>query len=164
MLTEIGRYNGDVTPETPAAIDLWHRTLVQIPTLFGRLTYLASLRNANTNGYHHHGLAARFGLRASLAAIRESHLELLRDWLKLTLTARKADLDRYFAELDVPRDMVVDNWKSLRSYAQYVPLHALPPERQLFLGDLEILLEILSRESGAGAIGRGGRQFPPPVR
>jgi hypothetical protein len=153
-----------VTPETPAAIDLWHRTLVQIPTMFGRLTYLASLRNANANSYQHHGLAARFGLRAAQAAIRESHLELLRDWLELPLSTRKSDLDRYFAELDTPRHEVLHNWRRIRPYAQCVPMHALKPERDLFLGDLEILLEIISRESGAAAIDPIAPQFPPPVR
>jgi hypothetical protein len=150
-----------VTPETPAAIDLWHRTLAQIPTLFGRLTYLASLRNANANSYQHHGLAARFGSRAAQSAIRESHLELLRNWLELPLATRKADLASYLAMLDTPRHEVLDNWKNLRPYSQCVPLHALKPERELFLGDLEVLLEILRRESGAAAIDPGVRQFPP---
>lgn len=145
-------------------MDLWHRTLVQIPTLFGRLTYLASLRNANANSYQHQGLAVRYGPRASQAAIRESHIELLRDWLALPLSARKADLDHYFVELDTPRETVLHNWKRLRPYALCVPVQALKPERELFLGDLEVLLEIISRESAAGATGPVAPQCPQPAR
>jgi hypothetical protein len=141
-----------VTPETPAAIDLWHRTLAQIPTLFGRLAYLASLRNPNANSYQHHGLAARYGVRASQAALKDSHVELLRDWLMLPLSERKQDLDHYLGDMDTPRALVIHNWKRLRVYSQYVPAQALKPERELFLGDLEILLEILGRECGADSI------------
>lgn len=139
-----------MTPETPAAIDLWHRTLAQIPTLFGRLAYLASLRNPNANSYQHHGLAARYGVRASQAALKDSHVELLRDWLLLPLSERKQDLEHYLHELETPRSLVLDNWQNLRVYTQYVPAQAMKPEREMFLGDVEILLAILRKEN-AGA-------------
>jgi hypothetical protein len=152
-----------VTPETPAAIDLWQRTLAQIPTLFGRLAYLASLRNPNANSYQHHGLAARFGVRASQAALKDSHVELLRDWLTMPLAARKNDLDHYLGEMETPRALVIHNWKRLRVYTQYVPVQALKPERELFLGDLEILLEIISRECGGEAMDASAPQFQRPA-
>ena len=44
-----------------AASDLWRNTLSQIPSVFGRLVYLASLRNANNGRYEHHGLALVLG-------------------------------------------------------------------------------------------------------
>jgi len=150
-----------VTPESPAAIDLWHRTLVQIPTLFGRLAYLASLRNANANSYHHHGLAARYGVRASQAALRESHVELLRDWLLMPLAERKIDLDTFFLGLEAPRELVVHNWQRLRPYVQYVPVQALKPEREMFLGDLEILVELIGRECRADAVDPNAARFQP---
>ncbi len=46
--------------ERGAAADLWQRTLAQIPTLFGRLVYLCSLREQNTGRYEHFGLAQMF--------------------------------------------------------------------------------------------------------
>jgi hypothetical protein len=33
---------------------LWRRTLSQIPSQFGRIAWLASLRNPNTGVYEHH--------------------------------------------------------------------------------------------------------------
>lgn len=150
-----------MTPDTPAAIDLWDRTLAQIPTLFGRLAYLASLRNPNANSYQHHGLAARFGARASQSALKDSHVGLLRDWLLLPLAERKADLDHFFTEMETPRAVVIHNWKRLRVYTQYVPLQALKPERELFLGDLEILIELLGRECGVDQLAMEERRFRP---
>src|SRR4051812_33121708 len=58
----------------PAA-DLWRHTLSQIPTIFGRLVYLSSLRDPNTGVYHHYGLAQRFDEESADQTLRESHLK-----------------------------------------------------------------------------------------
>ena len=47
--------------ERGAASDLWRHTLSQIPSVFGRLVYLSSLRNPNTDSYEHHGFSQMFG-------------------------------------------------------------------------------------------------------
>ena len=67
--------------------DLWRHTISQIPTLFGRLVYLASLRNHNTGQYEHHGFAQTYGMEASDRAMRASHESAFADWLKLELPA-----------------------------------------------------------------------------
>lgn len=135
--------------EAAAAADLWNRTLNQIPTLFGRLVYLSSLRNPNTNSYFHYGLSIRFGDRASRAAIKQSHGELLRQWLVVPLAERKADLHQYLRDLELPVTETVGNWRRLRPYAQYVAGCALPGEKKHFMGDLEFLLEIIEKEIAA---------------
>jgi hypothetical protein len=44
--------------ERSATADLFKNTLSRIPTLFGRLAYLASLRDSNSGIYRHYGLAS----------------------------------------------------------------------------------------------------------
>ena len=58
--------------EHNAMADLWKNTLSQIPTAYGRLSYLASLRDPNSGIYRHHGLAAMFGRDESSRALRQS--------------------------------------------------------------------------------------------
>lgn len=48
-------------PRPRPAEDLWRRTLSGIPSIYGRLAFLASLRDVNTGRYEHHGLAMIFG-------------------------------------------------------------------------------------------------------
>jgi hypothetical protein len=58
-----------------AAADLWRNTLSQIPTTFGRLIYLASLRDQNTGAYHHHGLEQLFGPEQAEQTLRLAVLQ-----------------------------------------------------------------------------------------
>ena len=75
-----------------AAADLWRNTLSQIPTTFGRLIYLASLRDQNTGSYQHHGLAQLFGAEETDQTLRQSHLLTFSEWLCFNLEQQKYDL------------------------------------------------------------------------
>src|SRR5580658_8601899 len=94
--------------ETSAISDLWKHTLSRIPTLFGRLAYLASLRDPNSGAYRHHGLSAVFGREESGKALRESHEQAFVEWLKLSLAEKYEDLARYLATLEDPQGLIVD--------------------------------------------------------
>src|SRR5262249_45578568 len=94
--------------ERSAAEDLWKRTLCQIPTVYGRLSYLASLRDQNSGIYRHHGLMAVFGREESSRALRESHESAFREWIHLSMREKKQDLTQHFAGLDDPVNVVVD--------------------------------------------------------
>jgi len=75
-----------------AAADLWRNTLSQIPTTFGRLIYLASLRDQNTGAYHHHGLAQLFDEEQANQTLRQSHNQVFSEWLCFNLEQQKKDL------------------------------------------------------------------------
>ena len=131
-----------------AIADVWHTTLSQIPTEFGKLAYFAALRNAHTGIYEHHGLAAMFGEEESRAALTSSHAETFANWLTLPLERQKADLDAYLAELDEDRAGVVLNWLSSRSYQSFAPALARDAAKALFMSDMRVLLGILKHEYG----------------
>jgi hypothetical protein len=78
--------------ERSATADLFKNTLARIPTVFGRLAYLASLRDANSGIYSHHGLAAIFGRDESRKALSQSHQAVFQEWLNLALREKKEDL------------------------------------------------------------------------
>lgn len=137
--------------ERGPAVDLWRHTLSQIPTLFGRLVYLSSLRDANTGKYEHHGLEMIHGDEESDRVLRESHCGAFLQWLTYSIEAQKADLDLYFSTLDGPRRTVVEAWSRLVPYRNFLPASARDVERQLFFADLETLLALLRNEYGVAA-------------
>jgi hypothetical protein len=134
-----------------AAAELWRNTLAQIPSLFGRLVYLASLRDQNTGRYEHHGLAQLFGEEVADEALRESHAATFQEWLCYTLEQQKTDLDLYLAGLDTDKRTLLDTWIRLAPYRTLVPASARDVERKLYLADLETLLELLKNEYDVAA-------------
>jgi len=82
--------------ERGAANDLWRHTLSQIPAVFGRMVYLAGLRNGRGR-YEHHGLALIFDENEADKAMRKTHIDAFNAWLNFSLEQQKADLDLYLA-------------------------------------------------------------------
>ena len=129
----------------PAA-DLWRNTLAQIPSLFGRLVYLSSLRDQNTGRYEHHGLTQVFGETEANEALHESHNKTFAEWLTYTLEQQKADLDLYLSTFDANKQTILETWIRLAPYRNLVPTSAREVERRLYITDLEALLELLKNE------------------
>ena len=101
--------------ERSAAADLWRNTLSQIPTTFGRLIYLASLRDQNTGAYHHHGLEQLFGQEQAEQTLRQSHSQIFSDWLCFNLEQQKKDLEGYLDELNEDKKIILATWIRLCS-------------------------------------------------
>ncbi|MFN7938900.1 MAG: hypothetical protein U0R19_36565 [Bryobacteraceae bacterium] len=138
-----------------AAPDLWRHTLSQIPSQFGRLVYLSSLRDANTGQYRHHGLAAVFGEDEADRAMRLSHEEAFGGWLEWGLEQQKADLELYVAGLEPERKKVVETWSRLEPYRNLPPARSEGVEKELFLTDLETLLSLMRNELDVVSPDRG---------
>ncbi|MGD0362216.1 MAG: hypothetical protein ABSC93_15180 [Bryobacteraceae bacterium] len=128
--------------------DLWRHTLARIPTLFGRVLYLASLRNPASGAYEHPALAQMVGEEDAHETLRRSHARVFQDWLCLNLEQQKADLQEYLAEAPNPAALLA-GWTDSPKYADWAPSTAQDVERRLFAGDLETLCVLLKREYGA---------------
>ena len=134
--------------ERGAAPDLWRNTLSQIPSVFGRLVYLSSLRNANTGKYEHHGLALIFGEAEADRTLRRIHSEEFATWLGYTLEPQKADLDLYLSALQSDKRSILQTWARLMPYQSLMPTNVLDVERKLYLADFAALLQLLMNEYG----------------
>jgi hypothetical protein len=125
-----------------ASGELWRRTLSQIPSLFGRLVYLSSLRDPNTGEYQHFGFAQRFTDKEADRTLRRSHTETFSDWLCYSLEEQKTDLDLYLASLPQDSQTVIANWKLLPPFTNLVPVPTREAQRALFLADLRLVVEL----------------------
>lgn len=108
---------------------------MRVPTVFGRLAYLASLRNPATGQYAHPVLSPALGNEEADKTLRKSHYQVFSQWLTFGLAEQKAD----FSEFLTTRD----------ARSQAARFRDLPPpaardvERQLFVTDLETVLGLL---------------------
>jgi hypothetical protein len=117
------------------SVEVWRKTLLHIPTLFGRLVYLASLRDPASGRYRHEVLNELMGADDSDRALNRSHRRAFSEWLAHSMAEQRRDLDEYLRTAGAPGDS--------RQYHSLVPPAARDVERQLFLGDLETLMELL---------------------
>ena len=127
-----------------AGEDLFRHTLARIPSLYGRLMYLSSLRDPNSGAYRHYGLAAAFGREQSAEALESSHRRTFRDWLKLSLAEKHADLLMYVEALDDPRGLVVRYWIESQGYMGCIPDNASKADRALYSTDIQQLLNAVN--------------------
>jgi len=131
-----------------AVADVWRHTLSQIPTVFGRLVYLAGLRNPNSGRYEHHGLALVFNADDASRALKKSHKQVFADWLSFDLEQQLADLDLYLTDLPEDKKTVLKAWTKFAPYKGLIPSSARGVERKLYLGELQVMLGLLRRASG----------------
>src|SRR5215470_17458614 len=72
--------------------DFTATTLTAIPTLYGRLAYLASLRDLSSGHYHHDGLAALYPDEAIQEAVKLCHEQVFERVLEMPLERQERDL------------------------------------------------------------------------
>ncbi len=102
---------------------------------------MASLRDASTGRYVHEALVRMVGAEDADRALRNSHNQVFSEWLGFGLAEQKSDLDDYLRVAGSPRYAL--------HYKNLVPVTAHDVERQLYVTDLETLLELLKFEHGA---------------
>lgn len=119
---------------------MWRTTLSQVPTVFGRLAFLASLRDPATGRYTHESLLRTLGPEDTDRTLCNNHHQVFSEWLRYSLSEQKEDLDDYLRTGGSSR-VALD-------YYHLVPPTARDVERQLYITDLETLLELLKYEHG----------------
>jgi len=136
--------------ERNALADLWKHTLSGLPGVYARLCYLASLRDPNSGQYRHHGLSAAFGRDESTLALRQSHEQVFKDWLKLSVPEKSADFKQYLATLEEPPEVVAGTWMRTRHYETVLPDRGTRPQRTQFRQEMETMLLLTLNASAGG--------------
>jgi hypothetical protein len=132
----------------------WRSVLGPIPTLFGKLRHLSSLKSPDTGRYSHPALMSLVGTEEADRELRRAHHQVFERWISLSLEEQKADLDEY---LDAA------GWASGSFfYRDLPPQGARDVERQLYFADIETLLELIDSAQSArqGPAGRSAAARP----
>jgi hypothetical protein len=113
--------------------------------------YLSSLRDPNTGSYRHYGLASAFGREQSANALQTSHSRTFREWLRLPLREKHADLVAYLETLDDPKGLVVSYWIESEGYLGGIPDSASKADRALYTNDICNLLSTIRFSADGGS-------------
>jgi len=127
--------------------DFTATTLAAIPNLYGRLIYIASLRDLSTGNYEHSGLAALYSPEAIQEALECCHNEIFQRILETPLAIQADDLRECLQEMDGSFSSTLSNWRRMESYRILPPSNAPDYLRELFFSNLRALLEILEMQN-----------------
>lgn len=135
-------------PDIDAVVAHLQRSiLTEVPSVFGKLVYLATLRDDNSGTYRHFALEARHPLEKCHAALFYCHREVFYAWLRTALEGQREDLLLYLSTLAEDRVTVLTTWSRIEPFRLYPPADIASSERDLFLSDLRILVALLLRDA-----------------
>ena len=123
--------------------DFTTSTLAAIPNAFGRLVYVASLRDLSSGRYEHAGLSTLYPPEAVQEALEACHHELFQKVLESPLSIQEGDLRECLAEMSEDLASTISNWRQMQSYRILPPADAQEYLRELFFSNFAALLEIL---------------------
>jgi hypothetical protein len=126
--------------------DFTARTLAAIPSDYGRLYYVGSLRDGPDGRYQHEGLAALYSKGAVQQALEHCHKELFCRVLEMPLDRQEWDLRACLGALDREPGRVIEKWREEKLAVSLVP-EGLPQYlTRLFRSNVEALLEVLGED------------------
>jgi hypothetical protein len=127
--------------------DFTATTLAAIPNLFGRLVYIASLRDLSSGNYEHAGLAALYSAQAVQESLECCHYELFQKILETPLSVQAQDLRECLQGMAGSYQSTILHWRQMETYRVLLPADTPDYLRELFFSNLRALLEILQQES-----------------
>ena len=148
MRSQLTRMDVDAAKE-----DLRIRTLGPIGYDFGRLLYLASIRDYSTGEYHHHGLARSFSESAAREALAACHKEIFYNLAACPLRSLVPQVEQFMRSGNRDLRKALDSWESLEVYRLTVPCACAPLAVALFLSNVRIAMAVLRY-----------RRLAPPVK
>lgn len=130
--------------------DFSTRTLAAIPSEFGRLIYLASLRDLGSGRYSHAGLEALYPAADVQETLSKAHREICESILETPLAGQEKDLTFCLRGFEAESAEVVGNWRELESYRALLPFGLPGYIRNLFCSNIETLLSIFEEDRAKG--------------
>jgi hypothetical protein len=121
-------------------------TLAGIPGHFGRLAYMASLRDLSSGRYEHAGLATLYPDEALQQALQLCHEQIFEGVLEMPLSSQLEDLRVCLAAMEGGLPAAVTHRSGLESYRVLMPERSPDYLKDLFCSNLRALLEILREE------------------
>jgi hypothetical protein len=126
--------------------DFTSRTLAAIPSDFGRLYYVSSLKDYGMGRYQHDGLVELYSEDSVQEALGQCHEELFSRILETPLPDQERDLRKC---LDTNGDRfwtIIDAWRRDKSFQTMCPQGLPTYLRDLFCSNLSALLAIFSSQ------------------
>ena len=126
--------------------DLTERTLAGISSEYGKLIYLASLRDLASGIYRHEGLEALYSAGAVQESLLQAHREVCGRIMEMPLARQEMDLLSCWRGFESDPHELVENWKESEAYRTLMPFGLPDYLRTLFCSNIETLLAVFEKD------------------
>jgi hypothetical protein len=126
--------------------DLTERTLAVISSEYGKLIYLASLRDLASGAYRHEGLEALYSAGSVQEALLQAHREVCLRIMEMPLALQGMDLANCWKGFEADAEGLVGNWKESEAYRTLMPFGLPDYMRTLFCSNIETLLSVFESD------------------
>lgn len=117
--------------------------LDQLPTSFAKLAFLAAVRDPYTGRYLHEGWTSLASQEEIHKTLRRAHEEIFDLVCSMPMPELCAELNSYFSAASVPFGESVRVWSELESYRKMMPLGVCAEEREFFLSQMRLAMNVL---------------------
>jgi hypothetical protein len=124
-------------------VQFWSAALEEIPTVFGRMAFLAAFRDRTTDEYRDDTAMRDYDITEISQTLARIHGGAFRDWLTMSLEQQSRDLAGYLATPEGRAAFLSFDRRELISIM--TPASAGEEERSLFRDDLTVLITLLSQ-------------------
>ncbi|MBZ5661830.1 MAG: hypothetical protein LAO08_15615 [Acidobacteriia bacterium] len=125
-------------------VDFTSRTLAVIPSVFGRLYYVCTLKNPVTGKYEHDGLKEIYPENSVQEALAHCHAELFSRILETPLREQERDVRNSLETAGDELWSIVEAWRASRPYCAMCPEGMPTYLSELFSSNMDALLAIIT--------------------
>jgi hypothetical protein len=122
-------------------------TLAGFQTEYGKLVYLASLRDLASGRYVHSGLEAIYGRADVHEGLWQTHKEICMRILEMSLEGQEPDLASCLKGFEGEPQEVIAHWRELQFYLALLPFGLPHYIRRLFASNVETLLSVFQADA-----------------
>jgi hypothetical protein len=124
--------------------DFSSRSLSAIPTFYGRLSYVSSLRNSDSGRYEHDGLSSLYPENSVQEGLTQCHEELFSRILETPLREQELDLGKCLGGVGKEYSKFAEGLGDDRRYQNMCP-DGLPEYlHDFFCSNMKVLLTVMS--------------------
>ncbi len=138
------------------------RALNSADSLFARLIFVGSLRDAYSGRYLHEGWSGMSSVDEVHAILCDAHQSAFLAVLRLPLLDLSRELRRHFQSLNQPENETALLWLEIEPFRDLVPQGYLPEWRELFVSQIRIALKVLQRAPDWTELSEPIASPPPP--
>jgi hypothetical protein len=126
--------------------DLTERTLAAIASEYGKLIYLASLRDLTSGTYRHEGLETLYSPGSVQEALLQAHREVCSRIMEMPLALQEMDLASCWKGFEADAEGLIVNLKESEAYRTLMPFGLPDYMRTLFCSNIETLLSVFESD------------------